>query len=592
MRNPKRFAIFASPVILAAGFLLVNREDTTAADEPAPKATNPGPSDHTMFGGTKSRNMVNLVDKKIPAVPLEAKMMVPDPKDPEKKKTIEKIIPADGVVLWKADLGSRAYGGPTVAGGRVYCGTNNQRPRNDRDVTRNKEGEIEPIDRGVLMCFDEKTGKFLWQAVHNKLESGRVNDWPEEGVCATPTVEGDFVYYVSNRCTVTCLDANGFANGNQGFQGEKYQDATDGDIIWQYDMMKELGVFPHNMSAGCPLIIGDILFVHTANGVDDGHLNLPSPNAPSFIALDKKTGKLLWKSSLPGKNIMHGQWSNPTFAEIDGVRQVLFGGGDGWIYSFVPETGELIWKFDGNPKDSVYELGGTGTRSDYIGTPVIYDNKIYIGLGQDPEHSTGISHFWCIAPKKDKKGDISKFLETKTKGPDGKDVIGEKPNPNSCAVWHFGGDESRSWAQRDFKFGRTMSSACIVDDVLYISELAGFLHCMNAQTGEHYWKFDTKASIWGSAYFVDGKVYLANDAGDLFVFRHDKKPVKIDELDIKADNMKEARKQILEKKRQVAEKYLIAKVELDAPIRSTPVVANGVLFVMSEKTLYAFKEKK
>ena len=42
----------------------------------------------------------------------------------------------------------------------------------------------------------------------------------------------------------------------------------------------------------------------------------------------------------------------------------------------------------------------------------------------------------------------------------------------------------------------------------------------------------------------------------------------------------------------MAEKYLIAKVELDAPIRSTPVVANGVLFVMSEKTLFAFKEKK
>ena len=571
MRISKRFAFFASPVILAACFLLVNREDSSAADDDAPKATNPGASDHTMFGGTKFRNMVNFKDKNIPGK-----------FDPEDKDTL----------LWKADLGSKAYGGPTVAGGRVYVGTNNQRPRNDRDIHRNKDGEVEPIDRGVLMCFDEKTGKFLWQAVHNKLESGRVNDWPEEGVCATPTVEGDFVYYVNNRCTVVCLDANGFANGNQGVQDEKYKDATDADIIWQYDMMKELGVFPHNMSAGCPLILGDILYVHTANGVDDGHLNLPSPNAPSFIALDKKTGKLLWKSSLPGKNIMHGQWSNPTYAEIDGVRQVIFAGGDGWIYSFVPETGELIWKFDGNPKDSVYELGGTGTRSDYIGTPVIYDNKIYIGLGQDPEHSTGISHFWCIAPKKDKKGDISKYLETKGKGPDGKVVVGETPNPNSCVVWHFGGEESRQWAQRDFKFGRTMSSACIVDDVLYISELAGFLHCMNAQTGEHYWKHDTKASIWGSAYYVDGKVYLANDAGDLVVFKHDKKPQVIDELDIKAANMKEARKLIIEKKKQVADKYVIAKIEMDAPVRSTPVVANGVLFVMSEKTLYAFKQKK
>lgn len=564
-----RAARFAGLLALAVGTTLGagSGPGSLAADPVAPPT---GKTDSAMFGGTVARNMVNLAAKNVPGK-----------FDPEDKASL----------VWKADLGSKAYGGPTVAGGRVYVGTNNQRPRNgDRDIHRNKEGVIEPIDKGVLMCFDEKTGAFLWQAVHDKLESGRVNDWPEEGVCATPTVEGDRVYYVSNRCTVMCLDANGFANGNQGFQGEKYKEKTDADIIWQYDMMKEHNVFPHNMSAGCPLIVGDTLFVHTANGVDDGHINLPNPNAPSFIALDKHTGKLKWKSSLPGKNIMHGQWSNATYAEIDGVKQVIFPGGDGWIYSFVPETGELIWKFDGNPKDSVYELGGTGTRSDYIGTPVIYDNKIYIGLGQDPEHSTGISHLFCIAPKKDKTGDISKVLETRTKGPDGKDVIGEKPNPNSCVVWHFGGEEGRKWALRDFKFGRTMSTACIVDDILYMAELSGQIHCMNAQTGEHYWKYDTKASIWGSAYYADGKVFLATDSGDLFVFKHEKKPTKIDELEgLKATDLKGARKEIKERQKQVSDVYLLTKVELDAPIRSTPIVANGVFYVMTEKTLYAFK---
>jgi outer membrane protein assembly factor BamB len=527
-------------------------------------AARPGPSDHTMFGGTTSRNMVNLADKNVP----------------------DKLEVEGPTLLWKAGLGSRSYGGPIIVCGKVFVGTNNEsaEPRNKRDWTKDNE----PIDRGILLCLDEKSGKFLWQAVHPKLPSGQVNDWPKEGLCSTPTVEGDRVYYVSNRCTVVCADANGQASKTPaGVVRKGFEDPTDARLLWEFDMMKELNVFPHNMSACSPLIIGDIIFIVTANGVDEGHINIPSPEAPSFIAIDKKHGKLLWKSNAPGKNIMHGQWSNPVYAEINGVRQVIFPGGDGWLYSFVPETGEVIWKFDCNPKDAVYELGGTGTRNDFIGTPVVHDNKVYIGVGQDPEHTTGIANFFCIAPTK--KGDISKTTIS-GRDRDGK-PLNEKPNPNSCEVWRYGGPETRKWAVRDFKFGRTMSSACIVDDVLYISELTGYLHCMDARTGEHFWQYDTKASIWGSPYYVDGKVLLANDQGDLYIFKHEKKHQKYDELEAaqSATNMTAARKAMKEVQKKVGEKYLLSKTEFDAPIRSTPTVANGVLYVMTEKTLYAFK---
>jgi outer membrane protein assembly factor BamB len=527
-----------------------------------------GPSDHTMFGGTIYRNMVNTIDKNVP----------------------EKVDPDGPETIWKVSLGSRAYGGPIVSGGKVFAGTNNEseKPRNVRDTKKTKEGDVEYIDRGVLLCIDEKSGKFLWQAVHPKLESGQVNDWPKEGLCSTPTVEGDRVYYVSNRCTVVCADVNGQASKQAGGIVRKgFSDPTDAKLIWEYDMIKALNVFPHNMSACSPLIVGDIIFVVTANGVDEGHINLPSPEAPSFIALDKKEGKLLWKSNAPGKEIMHGQWSNPVYAEIGGVKQVIFPGGDGWLYSFVPETGDPIWKFDCNPKDAVYELGGTGTKNDFIGTPVVHDNKVYIGVGQDPEHTTSIANFFCIAPTK--KGDISKTIIS------GRDKNGkpldEKPNPNSCEVWRYGGVENAKWAQRDFKFGRTMSSACIVDDILYISELTGFLHCFNAKTGEHYWQFDTKASIWGSPYYVDGKILLTNDQGELFIFKHEKTHMVYDEVKASenAPTLKAAREAMKAVQKQVADKYLLSKNVFDAPIRSTAVVANGVLYVMTEKTLYAIK---
>lgn len=498
------------------------------------------------FGGTPSRNMVNSTET---GIPTEWEIR----KNEEKKN-----------FKWVAKLGSRAYGGPTIAGGKIFIGTNNESPRNNRDTDPKKVNVTtklpQPIDKGVLMCFRESDGKFLWQHVNDKLESGIVNDWKHEGVCSTPAVDGDRVYYVSNRCAVVCLDVEGLANGNQGIQTEKYKDDSDADVVWQYDMMKELNVFPHNMAACSPVIVGDVIFVVTANGVDEGHINIPSPEAPSFIALDKNTGKLLWKDASPGNQIMHGQWSNPTYAEIGGQAQIIFPGGDGWLYAFEPKTGKTLWKFDANPKKAKkYELGQAGERSDFIGTPVIYDDKIYIGTGQDPEHYEGVGHLYCINPV-GKTGDISEELVVKENPDTTKRVT--KPNPNSGMVWHYGGLDKREDAKRDFVFGRTMSTCAIKDGLLYVGELAGYLHCLDAKSGAMHWVHDLKSAIWGSPYWVDGKVYIGTEDGDVFVFAHGK------------------------------EKKLLSKVEMDQPVRSTPIALNGVLYVMTELNLFAIQEKK
>ena len=195
-------------------------------------------------------------------------------------------------------------------------------------------------------------------------------------------------------------------------QDEQYKDPTDADVIWRLDMMKELNVFPHNLSACSPLIVGDMLFVVTANGVDEGHNNIPGPDAPSFIAVDKNTGKVKWKSNAPGRNIMHGQWSNPCYAAVNGKPQVIFPGGDGWLRGFEPETGKLIWKFDANPKTARSTSSAArapGATSSPRRSSI--DDKLYIGTGQDPEHVDGVGHLWCIDLTK--TGDISPELVTK-----------------------------------------------------------------------------------------------------------------------------------------------------------------------------------
>jgi outer membrane protein assembly factor BamB len=351
------------------------------------------------------------------------------------------------------------------------------------------------------------------------------------------------------------------------------------------------------MSTGCPLIVGDLLLVQTSNGVDEGHINVPSPDAPSFICLNRHTGKLIWKDNSPGKDIMHGQWASPAFAEAP-VPQAIFPGGDGWLRAFDLPTGKLLWKFDCNAKDAIYELGGTGTKSDFIAAPVVYDGRVYIGVGQDPEHSTGIADFWYIDLKKAVENgaartdrDVSPVLIDHTKKlPNGKTEVVTRLNPASALAWSYGGLETRRWAVRDFKFGRTMSTACIVDGLVYISELYGSLHCFDAKTGTHFWQYDTKSSIWGATYYADNKILLATDSGDLWIFRHEKTHQLFDEV-VAAENaptLKVARQAMKKVRAEVEKKYLIAKVELNATLRSTPSVSGGVLFVATENTLFAF----
>jgi len=449
--------------------------------------------DTAMWGGSPGRNMVST------------ETGLPADWDTESGKNIK----------WTAQLGSQTYGNPVIIGGKIFVGTNNQAVRNPK-----LKG-----DRGVVMVFRESDGKFLWQSAHAKLASGRVNDWPQQGICSSPFVEGDRLYYISNRAEVICADTEGFYDGeNDGpYVDEESKSEIDEDIIWRYDMIDELDTFPHNLATCSPLVVGDLVFAVTANGVDETHINVPSPEAPSFIALNKNTGELVWEDASPGENILHGQWSNPSYGVIDGTAQIIFPGGDGWVYSFVPETGKLLWKFDCNPKESVWELGGSGTRNNIISTPVIWDNKVYIGVGQDPEHGESIGHWYAIDATK--RGDITE----------------------SGKVWHKGNED----------FNRTMSTAAIHDGLMYIADLSGFVYCWDANTGEEYWKYDAFAAIWGSPYYADGKVYIGDEDGDIAVLKAGK------------------------------EMELLAEINMDNAVYTTPVAKNGVLYITNRAKLFA-----
>ena len=396
-------------------------------------------------------------------------------------------------IKWKMKVGSQTYGTPVIANGQVFIGTNNGTGYVKRFPSN--------VDLGCLLCFDEQTGAFLWQHSNRKLKVGRVNDWPEQGVCSTPYVHGDRLWYVTNRSEVVCLDTEGFHDGNNDgpVKNEPNENADEADVVWTFDMMAKLGTFPHNMSNCSVACVGNILLVNSSNGVNASHVTIPAPNAPSFFALDRRTGQLIWKDNSPGANVLHGQWCPPSVVVVNGKPQALFGGGDGWLRSFDPQgdgkgRSKLLWKFDCNPKDSKWILGGQGTRNNIIATPVIYDGLIYLAVGQDPEHGEGMGHLYCIKPPDCRDGrDVSRELAVDAKGkrlPQRRlraiePTVGEKaiPNPKSALVWHYGSWSHEEYQEDDFEqqFHRTCGNVTIKNGILVITDFSGLVHCLDAK---------------------------------------------------------------------------------------------------------------
>lgn len=528
----------------------------------------------TQWGGDSMRNNTPIGEN----IPTEWEVGDFDPESGEWDSSSAKNI------KWVSRLGSQTYGNAVVAGDKVFVGTNNNGAWLDR--------YSQDVDLGVLLAFDRETGEFRWQHSSEKLKTGRVHDWPEQGICCAPYVEGDRLWFVTSRGEVRCVDTEGFYDGkNDGpFTDETVKTDEEADVVWVLNFMAApYFVSQHNMCSCSITAAGDVLFVNTSNGLDESHINLPSPDAPSFMAVDKNTGEVLWTDKSPGTNILHGQWSSPTYGEINGQAQVIFGGGDGWVYSFDPAgdgegNSKLLWKFDANPKESEWILGGRGTRNNIIATPVIYDGMVYVAVGQDPEHQEGIGHLWCIDPNK--RGDVSPELAFNSSNPDEpidhkriKAVVKDegdfvRPNPNSAAVWHYSEQDNNGDGEIDYEetMHRSCGTVAIKDDVLYIADFSGLFHCLDAKTGKAHWTYDMLAQAWGSPLIVEGKVYIGDEDGQVAIFRHSADPNVA---------MKDDGGEMIP---------YHGEIEMGNSVYSTPVVAGNVLYISNRTHLFAIEE--
>lgn len=484
-------------------------------------------------------------------------------------------------IRWTAELGSMTHGTPIVAGGQVYVGTNNDAAYLQRYPRT--------TDLGCLLCFRESDGEFLWQFTAEKLPTGRVHDWPLQGMGGPPLVEGDRMWLISNRWEIVCLDTQGFRDGtNDGpYSHESVESETEADVVWKLDIIGQLGVWPHPAGMGpdrrCAIAAWkDRLYVVTGNGVDESHVTIPTPHAPSLVCLDKHTGRVFWTDNSPKANILHTQIASALVAEIAGRVQVIVPQGDGWLRAFDAISGELIWRFDINHKTSKWTLGGSATRNNILATPVLHENRIYIASGQEAEHGEGQGRLVCIDPTK--TGDVSSELAVDRHGralphrrfqavdPErGERAI---PNPNSALVWEF--------ASSGDDFGdvmhRTFASVAAHGGLVIAQDFSGLVHCLDANTGHRHWSYDLFAPSWSTPLVVGDVVYTANEEGKVAIFRLSADP----QVAMKPNAVGYARVH-----GRAMNLVPLNEVWLDASVYTSPVFANDTLYLATRNTLYA-----
>jgi outer membrane protein assembly factor BamB len=315
----------------------------------------------------------------------------------------------------------------------------------------------------------------------------------------------------------------------------------DADVLWHVSLHAEAGIWSHDAAHASILVHGNELYVNSGTGVDNTHKKIRTPDAPSLLVLDKRTGRILARDDEGiAPRIFHCTWSSPSLDVIDGKPRVVFAGGDGVLYGFEPVSGDdvkagevrrlkAIWKFDfdpDGPKEAVHRFNGNRTTSpsNIYGMPVLHEGRLYVAGGGDWFWGKNAAWTKCIDPR------------------------GTGDQTASALVWSA-------------PLGRhTMSTPTISGPRLYVADSMRTLHCLDARSGRPIWTETLDGEVWASATVADGKVYLGTRRG---------------ELSILAD---------------AAEKRLLHRVNLGAPISATATVANGVVYVGTMTTLIALQE--
>ncbi len=331
-------------------------------------------------------------------------------------------------VAWKTEIPHRGWSTPVMAEGKVWLTT----------------ATVEGNDFFVI-AVDAKTGEILHNERLFHSDNPEPLGNPINGYASpSPTIEPGWVYISFGSYGTACLDTRDYSH------------------VWERTDIP----CRHYRGPGSSLILFENLLIITMDGVDIQYL----------IALDKRTGKTVWKTDrtadwndldADGQPFSEGDlrkaYSTPLIVEVGGKPLMLSAGAKA-AYAYDPATGEELWKIN-HPAYS-------GAAMPVFGRGVAY---IVTGFGK--------TELWAV--RADGKGDVT---ETHV-----------------------------NWTVR--KAVPRTPSPLLVDDLVFMVSDNGILSCLEAATGEEIWNERLRCEFAASPIYSNGRVYLCDQRGKTTVIR-------------------------------------------------------------------------
>ncbi len=323
----------------------------------------------------------------------------------------------DKNIAWRAELPGLGWSTPIVANGKVLI--TNATPLDGTDASKGVSLRV--------LSLDAASGKVVWDTEFGQVTDAEALKMHKENSQASPSVvfESGKIYAHFGHHGTGCLDESG-------------------KILWSNH---EHNFKPVHGTGGSPVIVDDLLIFN-----NDADTN------PGVVALNKKSGKTVWRTLRESGATRKFSFCTPLVIEVNGKKQVITPG-SGTVQALEPKTGKEIWHVN---TDQGYSV---------VPRPVFAHGLVFI--------ASGFNKAVAYAIKPDGQGDVTE----------------------THVVWTSN------------KHVPLNASMVVVGDELYMLDDGGFLSCLDAKTGDLYYQERVLGPTWSSLIFADGHIYGIDKQG-------------------------------------------------------------------------------